>query len=219
MAATENHYVTHEVWLFGQFDWKRYQPDVEADIRIAREAKPFRPGSTYDVEGLHGWLEYTNGLLRRGAAEPPAAAREAVRVEAEAAVSITPSLTLQGNYVGVPEAEARPASESITGFRDFVSPGNSATYRIEIPADGEYRLSATCWWPRRAGSFTILVDENNSEGDTLHPSLDAPLSSWTVEKAGSSLYLGAGSHTVRIVGRTPGARIRSFELAPPPASR
>src|ERR1039457_7575846 len=51
VAATENHYLPHEVWLFGQFDWKRYLPDVEADIRIAREAKPLRAGSTYDVQG------------------------------------------------------------------------------------------------------------------------------------------------------------------------
>ena len=28
VAATENHYVAHEVWLFGQFDWKRYEADV-----------------------------------------------------------------------------------------------------------------------------------------------------------------------------------------------
>jgi hypothetical protein len=32
------------------------------------------------------------------------------------------------------------------------------------------------------------------------------------------MYLDAGSHTVRIVGRTPGARIDRFELAPAPAS-
>jgi hypothetical protein len=55
VAATEDHYLPHEVWLFGQFDWKRYLPDVEADIRIAREAKPLRPGSTYDLQGLHEW--------------------------------------------------------------------------------------------------------------------------------------------------------------------
>jgi hypothetical protein len=214
VAATENHYVPHEVWLFGQFDWKRYTPDVEADIRIAQEAKPLRPGSTYDVQGLHEWLEYTNGLLGRAAAESPAAAREAVRVEAEAAVSVTPPLVLHDKYVEVPEGEARPQRESIDGFLDVVSPDASATYRIEIRADGEYLLSAVCWWPRRAGSFTVLVDESNNEGDTLHASKDGPLASWTVEKLGAPLYLGAGIHTVRIVGRTPGARIARFELAP-----
>ena len=48
----------------------------------------------------------------------------------------------------------------------------------------------------------------------LHPSKDGPLGSWILEKLAVPLYLGAGSHTVRIVGRTPGARIDRFELAP-----
>jgi hypothetical protein len=223
VGATENHYLPHEVWLFGQFDWKRYLPDVEADIRIASEAKPLRPGSTYDVQGLHGWLEYTNGLLGGGKTEPPAAAQP-VGVEAEAAESITPPLAVGedrsaslGKYVGVAAGEARHQSESITGFRDFVFPSASATYHIEIPADGAYLLSAVCWWPERAGGFTVLVDENNAGDDLLHPSKDGPLGSWTVEKLAAPLYLGAGSHTVRIVGRTPGARIDRFELAPAPA--
>src|ERR1039458_4638507 len=109
VAATENHYLPHEVWLFGQFDWKRYLPDVEADISIAREAKPLR-----------------------------------------------------------------------------------------------------------AGGFTVLVDESNMRDLALHPSKDGPLASWTTEKLATPLYLGAGNHTVRIVGRTPGARIARFELAPAP---
>ncbi|MGD0777111.1 MAG: hypothetical protein ABSC05_30190 [Candidatus Solibacter sp.] len=226
VAATENHYVTHEVWLFGQFDWKRYLPDVEADIRIAREARPLRAGSTYDLQGLHAWLEYANGLLGRANAIPPAATQQPVRVEAEAAASITPPLALgedasggQGKYVGVAAAApaARPESESITGARDFVSPAASATYRIEIPADGAYLLSAVCWWGERAGGFTVLVDESNMRDLALRPSKDAPLGSWTTEKLAAPLYLGAGSHTVRIVGRTPGARIARFELAPAPA--
>ena len=50
-------------------------------------------------------------------------------------------------------------------------------------------MSAVCWWP---------------------------LAAWTVEKLSGPLYLGAGSHTVRIVGRTPGARIDWFELASVP---
>jgi len=225
VAATENHYVPHEVWLFGQFDWKRYLPDVEADIGIAREAKALRAGSTYDVEGLHEWLEYTNGLLGRAKAETPAASARTVRVEAEAAASITAPLAIGedgsasgGKYVGVAAGEARHEGESITGFREFVSPAASATYRVEIPADGAYLLSALCWWPEREGGFTILVDEDNMRSKALHPSKDGPLGAWTVAKLGVPLYLGAGSHTVRIVGRTPGARIDRFELTPAAAS-
>jgi hypothetical protein len=68
----------------------------------------------------------------------------------------------------------------------------------------------------RAGGFTILVDEANLRDLTLHPTKDGPLNSWTVEKLGIPLYLGAGSHAVRIVGRTPGSRIDWFELSPAP---
>jgi hypothetical protein len=216
VAATENHYVPHEVWLFGQFDWKRYTPDVEADIRIAREAKPLRPGSTYNLQGLHEWLEYSNGLLGRSDTVPPPVAAQPIRVEAKAALSITAPLALgEGKYLEVAAAAERtPAAETITGAREFVSPDASATYRIEIPADGAYQMSAVCWWPARAGGFTILVDEANLRDFTLHPSKDGPLKSWTTGKLSAPLYLGAGSHTVRIVGRTPGARMERFELAP-----
>ncbi len=51
----------------------------------------------------------------------------------------------------------------------------------------------------------------------LRPSKSAPLGSWALERLAVPLYLGAGSHTLRIVGRTPGARIDWFELAPAPA--
>jgi hypothetical protein len=226
VAATEDHYVPHEVWLFGQFDWKGYTPDVQADIRIAREAKPFT--SAYDAQGLHTWLEYTNDLMGRGKKGPPAAAEQPIRVAAETAESITRPLALgeerlppgdkHGEYikfVAVPPAvDTRHESDSITGFRDFVSPAASATYRINITWQGEYQLSALCWWPQGGGSFTILVDESNMGGNVLRPSKDAALRSWIVEKLGTPLYLGAGSHMVRIVGRTPGARIARFELAP-----
>jgi hypothetical protein len=116
----------------------------------------------------------------------------------------------------VTTAQSTPEGESITGAREFVSPAASATYRIEVPADGAYQMSAACWWPARAGGFTILVDEANLRDLALHPSKDGPLKSWTTEKLSAPLYLGAGSHTVRIVGRTPGARIDWFELAPWP---
>jgi len=194
---------------------------VEADVGIAREAKPLRAGATYDLQGLHAWLEYANGLLGRGNAELPAAAAQPIRIEAEDAASITPPLAIgedaaasHGKYVGAAAAAARPEGESITSFRDFVSPAASATYRIQIPADGVYLLSAVCWWPERRGGFTILVDEANMRDEMLRPSKDGALRSWTTETLKDPFYLGVGSHTVRIVGRTPGARIDRFELAP-----
>jgi hypothetical protein len=38
--VTKRHYVPHEVWLFGQFDWEKYLPEVQRDIEIARTIKP-----------------------------------------------------------------------------------------------------------------------------------------------------------------------------------
>jgi hypothetical protein len=38
---TKSHYVTHEVWLVGQFDWAMYLPQVEEDIAIAQKMKPW----------------------------------------------------------------------------------------------------------------------------------------------------------------------------------
>ncbi|SPE31116.1 hypothetical protein SBA6_1390005 [Candidatus Sulfopaludibacter sp. SbA6] len=54
--------------------------------------------------------------------------------------------------------------------------------------------------------------------NVLRPSRDGPLRTWTVAKLGVPLCLGAGSHTVRIAGGTPGAWIDRFELTPAPAS-
>ena len=38
---TTSHYVTHEVWLMGQFDWAMYLSDVEKDIDMAQKTKPW----------------------------------------------------------------------------------------------------------------------------------------------------------------------------------
>jgi hypothetical protein len=39
--TTKSHYVTHEVWLVGQFNWSMYLPQVEKDIEIAQKMKPW----------------------------------------------------------------------------------------------------------------------------------------------------------------------------------
>jgi hypothetical protein len=195
VAATENHYIPHEVWLFGQFDWKRYTPDVERDIQIAKEAKPFR--STYDLEGLHHWLEYTFDLLGRKGPVPGAA--KPVVVEAKSAESVTAPVEIRGDAV-VMGGAAEQIGESITGARDFISRERSATYRVEIPADGVYQLRVT----GTGGGFNVLVDESNTR---------------SISPAGAVLHLGAGPHTVRFFGRQPGARIERFVLGPPLAEK
>ena len=195
VAATENHYIPHEVWLFGQFDWKRYTPDVEHDIQIARESKPFR--STYGLEGMHPWLVYTFDLLGRKEV-PPGAGAKPVVVEAKSAASITPPMQLTGGAAVMGALPASKTGESITGARDFISQASSAVYTIEIPADGAYELSVT----GSRGGFGILVDESNTR---------------SLSQSGSVLQVGAGPHTVRFFGRQAGARVESFVLAPPAA--
>jgi hypothetical protein len=82
-TVTKNHYITHEVWLFGQFNWEMYTPSVEQDIAVAGAAKPFERSSqkwqvasggstpqwvdfeitvysSFDRAGLHEWLVYFN---------------------------------------------------------------------------------------------------------------------------------------------------------------
>jgi len=205
VAATGNHYLPHEVWLFGQFDWKRYVPDVEDDIRIARETKPFRPGQTYADEGLHAWLVYAEGLLKRS---------RTVRVEAASAQSVTAPLALAGNYFEVQGAAAAAPRESITGAREFLSPEASATWRVEVPSDGAYRLRANCWWPEHGGGFTVLIDEDNTGSRVLRPAKGAALQTWQEQWFATPLELGEGRHTIRIVSRTPGARLEWLELVP-----
>jgi hypothetical protein len=39
--VTKSHYIRHEVWLVGQFDWGMYLPDVEKDVDMARAMRPW----------------------------------------------------------------------------------------------------------------------------------------------------------------------------------
>jgi len=64
-----------------------------------------------------------------------------------------------GIVVAAAAAEPTPEGESITGFREFVSPAASALYRIEIPADGAYslaRASTGSSWPGAASNPSDL---------------------------------------------------------------
>lgn len=223
VASTENHYIPHEVWLFGQFDWKRYLPAVEEDIQIAREAKPFPTDSTYGLEGMHQWLQYSSELLgRRVAAKPPAYVAP-VRIEAEAADSMSPRMSTGGGsqasggryYITLSgPAEARPAN-AITGARDTISQANSATYRIQVPAGGAYQVWLSRWWEDRSDNLALLVDESHVRIYNMRPDPDARLRSWDLQKLDGTLNLGAGSHTIRIFARTPGARVDRLIIAPP----
>jgi hypothetical protein len=228
VAATENHYIPHEIWLFGQFDWKRYLPDVDHDIVIAQEATAFRQTSTYDADGLHEWLAYAYGLLGRKPDTEAAAPAALVRIEAELAQKITPRFTAAddvaasgGKYIVVGPAPQVQAGDAITGVRDSITTATSASYRIEIPSDGAYQLWARCWWQGRGDSFGVFFDESNTDESGSHrlrPAADASLHSWVLEKMQNTLYLGKGIHTLRFFGRSAGSRIDWFVVGPPAAS-
>ncbi len=63
VAITEKHYVPQDIFLIGHFHWKDLTSDVERDIAIARDARPFRKESSYALEGMHPWLVYSRDLL------------------------------------------------------------------------------------------------------------------------------------------------------------
>ena len=216
---------THEVWLFGQFHWKLYTADVDRDVVLAQQATPLPKASTYSADGLHDWLEYSFELLGRKAAAPPAAPVAPLRFEAEAADRVTSRVGIAedsrasgGKYIVVAPAAQKAAGNAITGARDFVTSGSSATYRIEIPADGTYQLWAMCWWTARSDNFGVFFDESSTRSHTLRPVPDSSLQSWTMQKLEPVLYLGKGAHTLRFFGRSAGARIDRFVIAPPMSS-
>jgi hypothetical protein len=220
-AATGKHYIPHEVWLFGQFHWNLYTADVERDVAIAREASPLPKGSTYGLEGLHDWLEYAAGLLRWNVVPPATAPVAPVRVEAEAAASVTPRFSVGedasasgGKYIGVAPAPKVEAGNAITGARDYVTSANSATYRFELPADGTYQVWVMCWWEGRSDNFGVFVDEGATRVHTLRAGRNAPLQKWTLQELDPALYLGKGSHTLRFFARSAGSRIDRFVVAP-----
>lgn len=194
VAATAPHYIPHEVWLFGQFDWKRYTPDVENDIRIAREVRHIK--ETYDADGLHEWLTYIASL--RGAPQTPAGAVAPVSVAVEV----------------VGGGSGPRTGESITGARDYaVSPTPGPLFRVKLPAAGEYELWVNCRWPERGAGFVVVVDEYSGKVIVLRPGPKDPVNEWKMTRV-KTYHLGAGEHTVRFFSRQPGAQINRFVLAP-----
>ncbi|HZP02350.1 MAG TPA: hypothetical protein VFD30_18850 [Terriglobia bacterium] len=138
-AATKSHYITHEVWLFGQFNWEMYTPDVERDIEIARHARPFEPMmqtwqvargegspkwndfesivySPFDRAGLHEWLVYFNtqynaARLRKLLPE------EGTAVRWKARIAIPPEADGVLEIGGDPAAKVTLAGRAVAGSR------------------------------------------------------------------------------------------------------
>lgn len=222
VAATKDHYIPHEVWLFGQFDWNRYLPDVAADIHIAREAQPFA-GSTYALDGMHEWLDYSFKLSGRTISTPAPLTAKPVRIDAAAAASVTaPMVTREdaaapgGRYVASEAQDMSRTGPSITGARPSSSGKSSAIYHVDVQQPGEYAVWLDLWWPRASGSIYVFVDENatGSDGYGLSASGKTPLRQYQRQRLAKTVFLGAGSHTIRVFAPTPDVRMGRIVLAP-----
>jgi hypothetical protein len=233
VALTEDHYLPQDIFLIGRFHWKDLTPDVERDIAIARDARPFRPGSSYALEGMHPWLAYFRELLGAASEPTPDGDDGPIRLEAESAESMTPEWTV----VEDPDTasgrclELRPdasqvldttslsvAEESHADGALMVTQTLSARYTVDLPADGRYDLWVRCRWSSQPGSLGILVDEGNlslEDGQRRHrvrrPS-DVRSGTWTEQRWSTRLELGAGQHSIRLYSRAPGLAIDCITL-------
>jgi hypothetical protein len=233
VAITEEHYLPQDIFLIGHFHWKDFTPDVERDIEIARDARPFRQGSSYALEGMHPWLAYSRELL--GLVDDPAPDGDGVviRLEAESTESKTPEWTVvtdpdtaSGRYLelrldaglAIDPTSMSVAEESHAEGALAITHALSARYTVDLPADGRYDLSVRCRWPSYAGSLGILVDEGNlslENGGRRHrvrPPSDAPPGTWIEQPWKTRLDLGAGPHSIRLYSRVPGLAIDCITL-------
>jgi hypothetical protein len=232
VATTEKHYLPQEIFLIGHFHWKNLTSDVERDIAIARDARPFRKESSYALEGMHPWLAYSRELL--GFVNHPAPDGDGglIRLEAESTESRTPEWTvvrdpdtasgrcleLRLDADQVVDTPMSVAEESHADGALMITQTLSARYTVDLQADGRYDLSVRCRWSSHAGSLGILVDEGNlslEDGDRRHRvrrPFGAPSGTWIEQRWKTRLDLGAGQHSIRLFSRAPGLAVDCITL-------
>ncbi len=233
VAITEEHYLPQDIFLIGHFHWKDLTTDVERDIAIARDARPFRTESSYALEGMHPWLAYSRELFGFVDEPTPDGDGVVVRLEAESTESRTPEWMV----VGDPDTasgrclelrldadqtvDITPMSVAEEAHADgalAITQALSARYAVDLPADGRYDLSVRCRWGSEAGSLGILVDEGNlslEEGLRRHRvrrPADAPPGTWIEQRWKTRLDLGAGRHSIRLYSRAPGLGVDRITL-------
>jgi len=233
VAITQEHYLPRDILFTGHFHWKELTSDVERDIAIARDARPFRKDSSYALEGMHPWLAYSRGLLGLEDLPAPDGDGGLIRIEAESTASRTPEWTVvsdPGTASGrclelhldadqvVDPTPMSIAEESQADGALAITQTLSARYTVDLPADGRYDLSVRCRWASQAGSLGILVDEGNlslENGYRRHrvrqPPEDAP-GEWIEQRWNTRLDLGAGEHSVRLYSRAPGLAVDCITL-------
>jgi hypothetical protein len=232
VAITEEHYLPQDILFIGRFHWKDLTPDVERDIAIARDARPFRKDSSFALEGMHPWLAYSRQLLGFVDAPAPAGDGAVIHVEAESTESRTPEWTvvedpdtvsgrcleLRLDADPVVDAPMSVAEESHNDGALMVTQTLSARYAVDLPVDGRYELSVRCRWSSHTGSLGILVDEGNLslEGGRRRHRVRTPPEAlpgtWIEQRWNTRLDLGAGPHSIRLYSRAPGLAVDRITL-------
>jgi hypothetical protein len=233
VAITEKHYLPQTIFLIGHFHWKDFTPDVERDIAIARDARPFREESSYAEEGMHPWLAYSREILGFVNHPAPDGDDRQIRIEAESAESKTPEwavvedpetasgrcleLRLDADQM-IDTTLLSTAEEAHVDGALMITHALSAGYMVDLPADGRYALSVRCRWSSNAGTLGILVDEGNlslEDGQRRHrvrrPAA-APVGIWIEQDWQTKLDLGAGRHSIRLYSRAAGLAVDCITL-------
>ncbi len=103
-----------------------------------------------------------------------------------------------GKYVEYPLKRPHAASENPAVKGD----GGHATYKVRIPARGQYLVWIRRWWQDGCGnSFFLSVD-----GGSPQTIQDATYQVWKWTKATQAYSLSAGVHTFKLQNREDGAR-------------
>jgi hypothetical protein len=233
VALTEDHYLPQDIFLIGRFHWKDFTSDVERDIAIARDVRPFRKDSSYALEGMHPWLAHSRELLGFVDRATHDGDGVLIRLEAESTESRTPEWTV----VNDPDTDSGRCLELRLDADQVVDTGPmsvaeeahaesalmltqslSARYRVDLPADGRYELSVRSRWTTHAGSLGIVVDEGNlslEDGQRRHrlrKPAEVPPGSWIEQRWNTRLDLGEGRHSIRLFSRVPGLAVDRITL-------
>jgi hypothetical protein len=224
--VTKSHYITHEVWLVGQFDWAKYLPKVEQDIDIARMMKPWtREQQTWTLDdgkqfqtpprwraegwskGIEPWVQDFNA---RVLGSPTA-------IDIPAGSWLKTSLIVGTAGVGIIQLSA-PGARKIeaNGISLFASPDGKVAFATPLQAG---RNEIAVWYENESHSVPSLELEATSSlifleaesGQLVSPMQKAdradatggsvifvPLGSGRGEKDGKSLDHGSATYKVEI---------------------
>jgi hypothetical protein len=108
------------------------------------------------------------------------------------------------------KAALAPRDASFTG--NPRQPGERAgfvAWEVELPMAGTYLLSADCSWLDDKGNSLFLQVDNGAE---VAFGNDGDMSRWHQVRAPEPLKLSAGKHTIRLINREDGARVRRMLL-------